>query len=148
MANNKHDPYPDSEEIDFSTGFLPDNERMTTVTDRHTEMIKKDIHQRRIPDRTIPARSIEEVAREMSKGYHIGDIPKGIYGEPSKIKEETEEFMDAVAQGSELMALVELSDLYGAMRGYLKKYHPTIKMSDLEKMSKITRRAFKNGHRS
>lgn len=80
-------------------------------------------------------------------GYHLAKIEKGQYGEASKIKEEAEELIDSIAQGSKLMALQECSDLYGAIRAYLAKYHPTITMSDLEKMSDITKRAFENGYR-
>lgn len=102
------------------------------------------IHQRQIPD---------PVQRELAKrraeaGYHVGDIPRGDYGEPSKIKEETEEFLDAVEQGSSIMALLELSDLYGAMEAYLEKHHPGTTMADVKIMSDLTKRAFTNGHRS
>ncbi len=45
------------------------------------------------------------------------------------------------------MALVELSDLLGAIGAYLKKYHPSITMDDLAKMREITERAFINGRR-
>ena len=50
-----------------------------------------------------------------SPGYHLRKIAKGSPGEASKIKEELEEFLDAVDQGVKIMALVELSDLYGAI---------------------------------
>lgn len=82
-----------------------------------------------------------------SPGYHIKHIEKGILGEPSKIREELEEFMDAVDQDVSIMALVELSDLVGAIEAYLKKYHPQITVDDLKKMSEVTCRAFMNGHR-
>lgn len=85
----------------------------------------------------------------MSKpGYHIKKIDKGIIGEPSKIREELEEFQDALDQGSDIMALVELSDLLGAIEAYLEQYHPSITMEDLMVMSGITRRAFRNGRRN
>ena len=45
------------------------------------------------------------------------------------------------------MALVELSDLIGAINLYLEKHFPNMTMADLEKMSAITRRAFESGHR-
>jgi hypothetical protein len=85
----------------------------------------------------------------MSKGpgYHLAKIEKGKRGEPSKIAEECAEFIDACDQGSSIMALVELSDLYGAMRAYLAKHHPTVTMDDLRAMNDITERAFKNGRR-
>jgi len=80
-------------------------------------------------------------------GYHLRRIAKGVIGEPSKIREEAEEFIDAIDQGVSIMALVELADLYGAMRSYLSKYHPSINMEQLAQMSAVTARAFANGHR-
>lgn len=80
-------------------------------------------------------------------GYHLANITKGEFGEASKVIEEVDEFIDAINQGSSVMALVELSDLVGAIRGYLTKHHPSVKIEDLIIMSKITERAFLNGHR-
>lgn len=80
-------------------------------------------------------------------GYHLRDIPRGTYGELSKIKEEIEEIEDSIEQGSKIMEIVELSDLYGAISGYLEKHHPTVTMEDLRIMSSITQRAFKSGAR-
>lgn len=84
---------------------------------------------------------------EATAGYHLTKIERGIVGEPSKIVEEALEFADACKQDASVMALVELSDLQGAVRTYLQKYHPSISMDDLIKMSDITERAFRNGHR-
>jgi hypothetical protein len=85
----------------------------------------------------------------MSKkpGYHLTDITRGVIGDSSKIAEEVAELIDAEQQDCKIMALVELSDLYGAMDAYLAKNFPDIKMSDIQTMSKITVRAFLNGHR-
>lgn len=85
----------------------------------------------------------------MSKrpGYHLAAIDKGKRGEPSKIAEECAEFIDAIDQDCAIMALVELSDLYGAMRAYLTKHHPSVTMDDLRVMNDITERAFRNGRR-
>lgn len=80
-----------------------------------------------------------------STGYHLTPIKKGVYGEPSKIAEEAAEFADAVSQGASIMALVELSDLLGAIKGYLARYNLTL--ADLNTMSTITERAFVNGRR-
>jgi len=55
-------------------------------------------------------------------GYHTKEIPKGELGEFSKIQEEYEEFLDALAQDNPIMALVELCDLYGAIKAYKEKY--------------------------
>lgn len=81
-------------------------------------------------------------------GYHLSSITKGVYGEASKIFEETEEFRDAIAQGNKIMSLVELADMVGAMDAYLQKeYDGKIGMHDLLEMSAATRRAFATGDR-
>ena len=80
-------------------------------------------------------------------GYHTKTIQKGVYGEASKIREEFEEFLDAQQQGCAVMCLLELSDLLGAIRGWLEANHPSITLADLVHMTNITHRAFKNGHR-
>lgn len=80
-------------------------------------------------------------------GYHLREIAKGAVGEPSKIFEEVEEFADALEQGVELMALIELSDLVGAVEAYLAKHHTSLKLEDLRAMSDVTKRAFVNGRR-
>lgn len=80
-------------------------------------------------------------------GYHIRKIERGVLGEASKVREETEEFLDAVDQGVSIMALVELSDLIGAIDSYLAKHHPGVTMDDLKAMNAVTRRAFENGRR-
>lgn len=80
-------------------------------------------------------------------GYHIDNIMPGTYGEINKIEEEINELKDAKSQGCKIMELVELSDVIGAIDGYLRKYHPGILMSDLISMSNITRRAFLSGER-
>lgn len=80
-------------------------------------------------------------------GYHLATIERGALGEASKIREETEEFLDAVAQDAHIMALVELSDLYGAIDAYLQRHAPGTTMEDLAKMAAITRRAFESGRR-
>ena len=81
-------------------------------------------------------------------GYHLKEIHRGELGEPSKIKEELDEFIDAIEQQCSIMALIELSDLIGAIKMYLERYHPSITVDDLQIMSGITRRAFESGHRS
>jgi len=80
-------------------------------------------------------------------GYHIRPIAKGELGEISKIEEEVAELRDAEEQECIIMALVELSDLVGAIRLYLGKHHPSVTLEDLVTMSNITTRAFENGHR-
>jgi phosphoribosyl-ATP pyrophosphohydrolase len=79
-------------------------------------------------------------------GYHIREIKKGKLGESSKITEEYQEFLDALEQNNKVMALVELSDLLGAIEAYVAKYNLTL--NDLIYMKNATRRAFESGHRT
>lgn len=81
-------------------------------------------------------------------GYHITEIKKRNYGSAGKIQEELDELNDAHEQGSKIMQLVELSDLYGAIEGYLQQNFPGMTMQDLKKFSDITKRAFESGERS
>lgn len=78
-------------------------------------------------------------------GYHLREIPRGVLGETSKIREELEELEDAEAQGVRLMAMVEMADLYGALQARAAKYGVT--MQDLSAMNAVTERAFQNGRR-
>jgi hypothetical protein len=87
------------------------------------------------------------MAENFLPGYHTRPIEKGVLGEPSKIREEVDEFIDACAQGVKVMALVELSDLIGAVGAYLTKHHPGVSIDDLLAMSHVTERAFRNGRR-
>lgn len=82
-----------------------------------------------------------------NKGYHIKSIRKGVFGEISKIKEEVFELEDAEDQDCKVMCLVELSDLVGSIEGYLERHFSNIAIEDLLSMSRITKRAFKNGYR-
>lgn len=79
--------------------------------------------------------------------YHLDSIDAGVYGDVSKITEEYQEFMDAVRQGSKIMELVELSDLIGAIEGYLEAEYD-MHLSELLVFSKITKRAFESGERA
>lgn len=82
------------------------------------------------------------------KGYHMDDIPKGEYGEISKIIEEALELKDAMEQGQKLMCLVELSDIVGAIEGYLENhYDGKVTVTDLFNMANATKRAFESGQR-
>lgn len=78
-------------------------------------------------------------------GYHLTEIKKGELGEFSKIEEEFAELLDAHAQNSKVMELIELSDLLGAIEEYLKKNNLTLK--DLKIFSDITKKAFISGER-
>ncbi len=77
--------------------------------------------------------------------YHLSDIPKGIFGEFSKIEEEFLEAADAFDQKNPLMVLQELSDMLGAIEAYAKQYNLTL--GDLITMKDATKRAFESGHR-
>jgi uncharacterized Zn finger protein len=54
-------------------------------------------------------------------GYHINEIPNGIFGTFSKVIEEFLEFEDSIEQKSVVMELVELSDLIGAIEAFLDR---------------------------
>jgi hypothetical protein len=79
-------------------------------------------------------------------GYHKNKIPKGVFGEVSKIDEEYLEFRDAIDNDNPVMALMELSDLIGAIEEFSKK-HYNIGMDSLKKMSDTTKSAFEDGTR-
>lgn len=49
--------------------------------------------------------------------FHVSKIRQGTYGELSKIQEELDEAIDADEQGIDLMVLIELSDIIGAVAG-------------------------------
>jgi phosphoribosyl-ATP pyrophosphohydrolase len=81
-------------------------------------------------------------------GYHFRrDIPKARYGTFEKIIEEFAELRDAKDQNCKLMVLQEMSDLIGAMEGYLIEEKMNITIDDLIKMKDITKRVFENGRR-
>ncbi len=67
--------------------------------------------------------------------WHIRKIPKGTYGELSKIKEELEEAYDSEERGQILMLMFELSDIIGAAGGVAAKYG--MKLDDLVTFSKL-----------
>ena len=79
------------------------------------------------------------------EGYHAPGIPRGEFGEASKILEEVAELIDAEAQNNEIMAMTELADIYGALRSVAYSYG--LEMIDLEIMANATERAFKSGAR-
>ena len=80
------------------------------------------------------------------KGYHTAKIPKGVFGEASKITEEYYEWLDALSQGVKILELVELADLIGAIEGYAAKQY-SISLQDLIQMKSLTERAFIDGTR-
>lgn len=78
-------------------------------------------------------------------GYHVRKIKKGVLGFPSKVREELEEYEDAVEQGIVIMADCELADMYGALEALAANCKRS--MEDLRLMSDATKRAFKDGSR-
>lgn len=80
-------------------------------------------------------------------GYHKRKIPRGKFGEFSKIKEEFMELLDSHEQGVKIMELAEFSDLYGAMEAYIEK-HFNMTMDDVRLMKERTAEAFKDGSRT
>lgn len=79
-------------------------------------------------------------------GYHLRPIIKGVYGTPSKIREELDELEEALEQDNKILAIVELSDLYGALQAVALSLGVT--MEDVRKMSDATSRAFLSGERT
>jgi hypothetical protein len=77
--------------------------------------------------------------------YHISAIRKGKLGKSSKIQEELDELIDSEMQGNKIMAMLELSDIYGALEAVAEEYGLTIE--DLKIMSEATKRAFVSGTR-
>jgi hypothetical protein len=87
------------------------------------------------------------VSADVRRGYHRSKIPKGTYGEFSKVEEELAELRDAQEQGCRILELVEITDLYGALAGYVEaKYGMT--MDDVKQMAELTRSSFRDGTRS
>lgn len=79
-------------------------------------------------------------------GYHLRKIAtEGVYGQPSKIREELEELEEALEQENRIMALCELADLYGAIEGVANSLG--VSMKDVKNMAAATKRAFIDGTR-
>jgi len=95
--------------------------------------------------------------------YHLKEIPKGVYGEYSKVSEEILEFLDAKEQDCKIMMMCELSDIWGAYSALpfeeqLKNKHVmdfikesadelNLRLGDIFIFSQITKRAFESGER-
>jgi hypothetical protein len=84
----------------------------------------------------------------MMAGYHLTNIPKGILGDWSKVEEEYAECIDSMKQKNKLMALVEISDLLGALDAYVRKQsNESLTLDDILKMTEATKKAFISGAR-
>lgn len=79
-------------------------------------------------------------------GYHKTEIEKGVFGHFSKIKEEFQELQDAINQQDKILTLVELSDLIGAIEGFVE-FELKMNLEDLLKFKELTKQAFISGHR-
>lgn len=77
--------------------------------------------------------------------YHKKEISRGVYGEFSKVVEEFEELSDAFEQKDVILQLVEISDLLGAIEGYLESFGVTL--GDAISFSNKTKEAFRAGTR-
>lgn len=78
--------------------------------------------------------------------YHKLKIHKHDFGSPYKIQEEFFEYIDAVATGNKIMAIQELSDLYGCLENEIFKYG--LGIEDLKVMSDVSKKVFMEGYRS
>jgi phosphoribosyl-ATP pyrophosphohydrolase len=79
-------------------------------------------------------------------GYHKTNIPKGLLGQFSKIKEEFLELEDAVDQQDKILVACELSDLIGAIK-HFSVDHLGLSLVDLVIFNDKTEEAFKEGKR-
>lgn len=80
-------------------------------------------------------------------GYHLRPIVTvGVFGEPSKIREELEELEEALEQKNRILALCELADLYGALEAVASNLGVT--MAEVSDMAAATKRAFLDGSRA
>lgn len=77
--------------------------------------------------------------------YHKLRIHKHNASSVFKIQEEFYEYLDAVATKNPIMAVQELSDLYGCIENEVAKYGMSI--DDLKTMSNLTKDVFKSGVR-
>lgn len=78
-------------------------------------------------------------------GYHKLDIHKHQQGSPYKIQEEFLEYIDALATGNKIMAVQELSDLFGCIK--LEASKLGYDLNDLRVMSDLTKKVFEEGTR-
>ncbi len=77
--------------------------------------------------------------------YHKLKIQKHLVGSPYKIQEEFLEYIDALATGNKVMAIQELSDLYGCLESEVMKLGMSV--DDLKVMSDLTKKVFESGTR-
>lgn len=78
--------------------------------------------------------------------YHKLTIHKHDHRSPFKLQEEVLEYLDAVASNNKVMAMQELSDVYGSLESEISKYGLTVE--DLKIMSDTTKQVFEKGTRT
>lgn len=78
--------------------------------------------------------------------YHKLKIQKHSHTSAFKLLEETYEYLDAISTDNKIMAIQELSDLYGVLKREANKYNISVK--DLDIMSNLTEQVFINGYRN
>ena len=77
--------------------------------------------------------------------YHKLKIHKHAVGSPYKIQEEFLEYIDSLATGNLVMAVQELSDLYGCIETEIQKFGMTVQ--ELKVMSDLMKEVFDSGTR-
>lgn len=80
-----------------------------------------------------------------NSGYHLRNFVKEDYMSAYKIKEETQEFLDAVEQNDKLLQLCEMSDLIQAIEDYAISMG--VDFDDLRKFGKKTSNAYQSKKR-
>lgn len=93
----------------------------------------------------VMVRKVKLYRRLRRMSYHKIKIHKHDFGSPYKLQEEATEYIDAVATNNKIMALVELSDLFGCLEHEVSKYGMTVE--ELKVMSDATKSAFTSGAR-
>lgn len=77
--------------------------------------------------------------------YHKLKIHKHSVDSPYKLQEEFLEYIDALATGNKVMAIQELSDLFGCIENEVQKFGMSV--DDLKVMSDLTKEVFESGTR-
>lgn len=73
--------------------------------------------------------------------FHVHPIRSGVYGELSKVQEELDEAVDAETRGQEILLLIELSDIIGAVAGVAERHGHTLE--SLIQFSELRRSVFR-----
>lgn len=68
----------------------------------------------------------------------LSAIPHGVSGEVSMVVQRTREIEDSQQQKNPILLLNDMANLVGAVKAFLKAKHPTLSITDLEKMYEAT----------